>query len=164
MTARHTIRTLVTLAAALAVVTAFAGPAAAVGLDDVDVTEPTDIVEDVTDGGDAQVPDGGGGNGSVSVESNQGGASGNGSVEASQDGVEADVTGEAGAQGQRGSIDCEVEVGTDPQPPEGAPCDVQPPGDGGQPEPPELPELPPEQPPEPPALPSSGLAASPLPA
>ncbi|WP_336134318.1 hypothetical protein [Natronomonas amylolytica] len=160
MSTRLTARTLVSVLIALCVATTFAGSAAAAGLDDAtDVTDDLGDTDDLTDGiGDGvnvtdEVPeveepeiggDGGGGDGSVSVESDQGSVAGGGEVSASQDGVSVGVDGEGAANGESvsGGVECDVSPDSAQNPQDA--CETDAPGGGEAPELPddEVPELP----------------------
>jgi hypothetical protein len=153
MSTRRTSRALVSVLIALCVATMFAGSAAAAGLGDA-----TDVTDGITDGvGDStnltdEIPEiedpeaggnGGGGDASISVESDQGSASAAGSVSASQNGVDVAASGEGSANNQSvaGGIDCELSPDSAQNPQDA--CETDTPG-GDAPELPgdEVPELP----------------------
>lgn len=122
MPTRNTVRTVASLAAALCVVTMFAGMAAAA---------PVDVSASLS--GDADEESG---EGEVAVESDEGEVNGNGYVDADSESQEVTVGaaggGSAGEQGESGAVECTLPPAEDN--PEEA-CEVQPPGDGELPDP-----------------------------
>lgn len=100
MTSRTVVRTVVTLAMALCVITMFAGSAAAlINVDTDEEQEESGGLVDVDTGLDSDASqDGGGGSGGLAVSTSQGGAGGVGSVEA--DATDPSLT--IGAEGEGG--------------------------------------------------------------
>lgn len=113
MTSRTTVRTVVTLVAALCVVTMFTGSAVALvnfGSDAAD--DDDDGLVNIDTGLDTEAGEsGGGGFGGLSVDTDQGGASGVGAVEANAATQELNVTLEG--QGGPGAEEERTKVGVD---------------------------------------------------
>lgn len=132
MTARNTVRLLVTLGAALCVVTMFAGSAAAVDLGAVSVDDGgDDAAVDIDTGLDTEADQsGGGGSGNVAVDTDQGGAEGAGAVEGDvqNQSVTVAASGEGGPAGNEvgGGVECELSPDSAQNPQEA--CEFDTPG------------------------------------
>lgn len=148
---RTTVRTVVTLVAALGVVTMFTGSAVALDLGGIGVGDSADDAPVEIDTGleTEASQSGGGGGGSVSVDSDQGSAAGSGAVgvDAENQSVTVAAAGSGGPDGneQSASVECTIDQDSVTSPQDA--CET--PGGDGLPEPPvdelpddELPELP----------------------